>query len=172
MFLGNFPELLCFLHRSLFTKLFTFLAFVCFLLSRKSLPAETQLCRAAPCPAVLCGAVWCCVVCCVYFFVNTRYHMYEVPSGIGTPVMCAYYNKSRNIHSQLSSTQLPQQLSAAPCGAVPCGAVLCPAVWCCAVLCRAALCSLSYIQQYQVSRSCEVPGTKYRYVRVCLCFTL
>ena len=67
--------------------------------------------------------------------------------------VCAYYIvESQNMHSQLSSAQL-QLSSAAQRRAVPRHRVLC----------CAALCFLSNIES-QVS--CEVPGTRYRYVRV------
>ena len=93
-------------------------------------------------------------LCCIYYFVPyIPAIIRSTTPGTGTPGV--YVLNHTKKHFQLSSTQLAQQRSAAPCGAVPCGVALC----------RNALCSLSYIQQHQVS--CEVPGTKYRYVRVC-----
>ena len=73
-------------------------------------------------------------------------------------------------YSQLCSANYSSKArSAAPCCAVlccvalPCSAMPCRAVPCCAVL-RCAL----FRTQYQVS--CEVPGTRYRYVRACTRF--
>ena len=153
---------------------------------RSAVRCRAVRCRAVPCRAlrcgaeqrrgVLCRAVPCCVLCCTLYFVHVRFHSTKYH-----PAVTRYYRTSglyvpgttllnRIKCSQLSSAQLsynPTARSAAPFGAVRCRAVPCFALRCGAVPCRAALCFLSNIQQYEVS--CEVPGTRYRYVLVCTC---
>ena len=126
-------------------------------------------CSALPCSAVLCGAVLCHAVramphALLYLLFRARYQ-----SKCHTRYRYYYTRFVRTILALLkpqkgisSSAQLSYS-SAAPCGAVRCRAFF-PAV-----RCGAALCFLSNIQ-YQIS--CELPGTRYRYVRVYSVFVL
>ena len=172
LLLGKVSESLCFLRCLLFMFLFSSLFFSLF---RKSLPAELSAAaqrRTLPFTAMGYGAVTCCAVlcravpCCVVLYL--LFHSYQVSNEVSYQGYTRYllvhstsiYTKNA-LSAQLNSASSAAQRSAAPCGAVPC-----PAVWCRALLRRAALCFLSHRQQYQVS--CEVPGTKYRYVLVYL----
>ena len=140
--------------------------------AHRAVPYGAVPCRALPCVAVRCGTVRCCavlcrampcsVLCCTYSFVHVRSH-----STIYRPAMPRYTTSGLYVLHCLitldgpSSAQL--SYSSAARSTLPCDAVRCRGLPCGAVLCRAALCFLSN-SQYQVS--CEVPGTRYRNVRV------
>ena len=127
-------------------------------------------CRAVPCGAVPCRAVrCCCAVLCraacfgVLTLSNKPGIIRSIIPGAALHQVCTYYmvdsQKKHPIPAQLSLA-IAQQRSAAPCGAVRCRALPCDTV-----LCRAAQCSFSKIQS-STQVSCEVPGTRYRCVRV------
>ena len=134
-----------------------------------------------PCCAVLCRAVPCCAVpCCTYFSVHARYH-YEVSCQVPVHQVCTYYllnhKKCTPRSAQLSYSSAAQRSAVryralscpvVPCRALPCCAVLRFAALCCAVLRCAALCCavLCFLPNIQYQVSCQVPGTRHRYVRV------
>ena len=124
------------------------------------------MCRAAPCCAVLCRSA-----CCAVLF-RTCQVSFDKVSSSSTEVHHTRFVRTTLLNhidapnsAQLSYSSAARR--AAPCGAVwcramPCFAFRCGAVPCCAVLYSNTL--------YQVS--CEVPGTRYRYVRAYSVFLL
>ena len=118
-------------------------------------------CRALLCGVVLCRAVLCCTVLSValYLLFRTCQVSFDEVSSSSTELQhnVIFFLITSNAPSSAQLSYSSAAPSAAPCGAVRC--MPCPAV-----LRRTALCFLLNIQQYQVS--CEIPGTRYRYVRV------
>ena len=107
------------------------------------------------CRAVLCRIVPRYVLCCIYSFVQARYHSKYHTRYYTRFVRSTFLNHTKCAHSQLISATA-QQRSEAACDAVWCRVVPCVALRCGAVLGRGALCFLSTLR-YHVS--CAAPGT-------------
>ena len=133
------------------------------------MPCPAPPCGAAvTCRAVRCGAVACCVELRVVLYLLFRACQISFEDVLcsSTEVHRTKFVRTRLLNPKECIPRRAQlSYSSEARRATPCTSVRCRALPGGAVLCRAALCFLSNTPQYQVS--CEIPGTRYRYVRVC-----